>query len=427
MWKPEVLAPAGGLERLKIACLYGADAVYVGGQKYGMRARADNFTLHELHRGVEFAHALGAKVYVVLNAFLHDEDFEGLPEFCRYLESIAVDAVIVSDLGVVREVLAACKVPVHLSTQASCLNASGARLWKKLGIDRVIVGRELTIEETGQIGQEVGVEVEMFVHGALCMAYSGNCTISNFTAGRDSNRGGCIQSCRFSYDQVPKPDVKGSLAMASGCSSNAEEGAKVNSHFMSSRDLLGIRYIPQFFQSRISSLKIEGRMKSALYVAGTAKTYKNLVLAYAAGDLTEERLEQATKELLTLPHRDGFDASLDEPAGSDSIYNPEPNSMPRGTHQFAGIVVDVDDSWVSIKTFAPIFEGTEIELLPFVGETRRVVVESLHGVDGCASSQVRQESVARIRRSTAWGTVEPLQVVRSPSEFGVDVPQRRAE
>ena len=206
MWKPELLAPAKNLERLKVAIAYGADAVYLGGQKYGLRTRADNFTDYDLEIGVAFAHQHDAKVYVTLNAFLHDADFEGLEKYCQFLESIGVDAVIVSDLGVLR-VVQHSNLNIHLSTQASCLNSYAARLWKEMGVKRLIVGRELSIAEAGLIRRS-GIDVEMFAHGAMCMAYSGHCTISNFTAGRDSNRGGCIQSCRLPYhlqSKNPRP------------------------------------------------------------------------------------------------------------------------------------------------------------------------------------------------------------------------------
>ena len=224
---PELLAPAGSLEKLKVASLYGADAVYLGGQKFGLRAASDNFTFSELIEGVEFAHSNGTLVYVVLNGFLHDQDIEDLGEFVSFLEEIKVDAVICSDLGVVEFVSQNSNLTIHLSTQASCLNSYSGKLWKKMGVKRLILGRECSIEDGAKIKKETGLEVEMFIHGAMCMAYSGNCVISNYTAGRDSNRGGCAHSCRFEYSlDVSKYDTK------------STEGKK--SFFMSSKDLNGI-------------------------------------------------------------------------------------------------------------------------------------------------------------------------------------------
>ena len=201
-WTPELLSPAGSLEKLKVSVLYGADAVYLGGQKFGLRQASDNFTYEELAEGVEFAHTHGAKVYVVLNSFLHDKDLEELPEFITVLEDLKVDAVIVSDLGVICTIRKHSKLVVHLSTQASCLNIESAKLWQKMGAQRIVLGREVTIKEAAKIKQATGLEIEMFVHGSMCMSYSGNCVISNYTQGRDSNRGGCAHSCRFEYSKT---------------------------------------------------------------------------------------------------------------------------------------------------------------------------------------------------------------------------------
>ena len=253
---PELLAPAGSLEKLKTAVLYGADAVYFAGQEFGLRAAADNFTLDEIREGVEFAHSRGAKTYVVLNGFLHDSDLENLPAFVRFLKDVGVDAVIVSDPGVAMVVREHGPIPLHVSTQASVMNTYGALAWKELGAVRVVLGREVSIREAGRIQREAGIEIELFVHGAMCMAYSGHCVISNFTQGRDSNRGGCAHSCRFSYD------VK------------FESGQHESSFVMSSKDLEGLMALPQFVEEGIVSLKIEGRMKGPLYAATTTRVYR---------------------------------------------------------------------------------------------------------------------------------------------------------
>ncbi len=239
---PELLAPAGCLMRLRIAARYGADAIYVGGQKYGLRARADNFTDHELREGVAFARDHGVKVYVTLNAVLHDDDLTGLADYCRLLQEIGVYAVIVSDLGVLRIVRQSSDLRVHLSTQASCLNSGAARFYKAQGVERIVLGRELSLTEASRIAREAGLEVEVFGHGAMCMSYSGNCTISNFTAGRDSNRGGCAHSCRFDYQQT---QVGGTGSSQAG-------------QFMSSRDLNAIGQLGEFCRLGIHSLKLEG-------------------------------------------------------------------------------------------------------------------------------------------------------------------------
>ena len=382
MWKPELLAPAKNLERLKVAIAYGADAVYLGGQKYGLRTRADNFTDYDLEIGVAFAHQHDTKVYVTLNAFLHDADFEGLEKYCQFLESIGVDAVIVSDLGVLRVARQSSNLNIHLSTQASCLNSYAARLWKEMGVKRLIVGRELSIAEAGLIRRS-GIDVEMFAHGAMCMAYSGNCTISNFTAGRDSNRGGCIQSCRLPYHLQSKEQD----------GENREQDDLVT--FMSSRDLWGIEQIGEFFKHQICSIKIEGRMKSSFYVALTCKVYRQLIDAYAAGTFTADLLKVAAAELQSVPHRDYFSGSLETPAGSDSVFG-QLSGINTGSQQYLGIVIDSTPHEIILQLVEPLALKDEIEVVPFQGEPIRLQVNQLFSVRGERLESMRQDSIVRI-------------------------------
>lgn len=383
MWKPELLAPAKNLERLKVAIAYGADAVYIGGQKYGLRARADNFTDYEIAQAVAFAHQHDAKVYVTLNAFLHDADFEGLEEYCQFLESIGVDAVIVSDLGVIRVIRNCSNLNIHLSTQASCLNSYAACLWKQTGVKRLIVGRELSIAEAGAIREHSGIDVEMFTHGAMCMAYSGHCTISNFTAGRDSNRGGCIQSCRLPYQLQSDERKEDDLVT-----------------FMSSRDLWGIYQIGEFFQHQICSLKIEGRMKSSFYVALTCKVYRQLIDAYAAGTLNAEMLQIAAAELQSVPHRDYFSGSLETAAGEDSVFG-QLSGINTGTQQYLGIVIDSTPQEIILQLVEPLAIADEIEVVPFQGEPIRWQVQQLFSVTGDRIESMRKESLVRIPKMDA--------------------------
>ncbi len=404
MWKPELLAPAKNLERLKVAVLYGADAVYVGGQRYGLRARADNFTDYELAEAVTFAHQRGAKVYVTLNAFLHDEDFAGFEDYCRFLESIGVDAVIVSDLGVIRVIKRCSTLPIHLSTQASCLNSYSAQLWRRLGVTRLIVGRELTIAEGGQLRQQAGIEVEMFTHGAMCMAYSGHCTISNFTAGRDSNRGGCSQSCRFPYqlqpDIIPLHTTKDDVT------------------FMSSKDLWGIQQIDDFFEQRICSLKIEGRMKSSLYVATTCRVYRRLIDAHADGTLSDALLQAAAAELQTVPHRDYASGSLDSPAGRDTVYG-QLSGINTGSHHYLGMVMETTPDHLIVRLTEPLRVGDEIELLPFQQPPLRWQVNQMESIVGAPLESMRKDSVVRLPRVEALAAIEPLNVVRGRADYVV--------
>lgn len=406
MAKPELLAPAKNLERLKVVVTYGADAVYVGGERYGLRARADNFTLADLAQGVAFAHRHGAKVYVALNAFLHDTDLTGLGDYCQELEALGIDAVIVSDLGVIREIQKATSLAIHLSTQASCLNSGAAQLWQRAGVRRFIVGRELSIAEAGAIQQKTGLEVEMFTHGAMCMAYSGHCTISNFTAGRDSNRGGCIQSCRLPYfvseNTTPAPIP-----------------------FMSSRDLWGIDQIEAFVQHGICSLKIEGRMKSSFYGAIASRVYRRLIDAHAAGTLNDTLLNWAAAELRSVPHRDYFTGSLATPAGPDSVFT-QAAGINVGTHQYIGMVMETTPDAIVVHLVEPLSLGDDIEVVPPTGAPLRWRVSQMQSVIGEPQTHARQESIVRFPKNEIpnYGdAIAPFQVIRqaTPTEVRQEV------
>jgi putative protease len=351
---PELLAPAGSLDKLKVAISYGADAVYLGGLKFGLRSAAENFTEEELIEGVEFAHENGSKVYVVLNGFLHDKDLDELPSFVEFLDSIKIDAVIVSDLGVIKTVQKHSSIAVHLSTQASCTNTSAAKLWKKMGVERIVVGRETSIIEAGKIKEEAGIEVEMFIHGSMCMAYSGNCTISNFTQGRDSNRGGCAHSCRFEYSiDFDHLDSK----------------EKKTAFFMSSTDLNGIRSLPEFIEHKIDSIKVEGRMKSHLYAGTISKTYSEALRYYkSSGDLLSDDLIKWDNELKKVTHRTYAQANLNNKAGEETIFN-EREVAKANDYVLVGRIIDiVTDEAIIIEVRNAFNLNESIEILPFVGE-----------------------------------------------------------
>lgn len=324
MFKPELLSPAGSLDKLKVAVSYGASAVYLAGQKFGLRSAAENFTLDELAEGIRFAHDRGVKTYIVLNSFLHDSDFIDLPKFIAEISELKVDAVIASDLGVIRTVQKTSNIPIHLSTQASCLNRYSANLWKKMGVQRLIFGREVSIKDAGRIKKESGLEVELFIHGSMCMAYSGNCTISNYTQGRDSNRGGCAQSCRFKY------------------SLDTEHNSKTetihDTAFMSSKDLNGLENINTFFDYEIDSLKIEGRMRSPMYAAIVSRVYREAIdTYYKHKELPARMIARLQAELNHLPNRNYTNANLMHPAQLDSI-NDHPVGSARAEPHFLGLV-----------------------------------------------------------------------------------------
>jgi putative protease len=396
MMKPELLAPAGSLEKLKVAVLYGADAVFFSGQKYSLRARADNFTLEEIAEGVSFAKRHGVRTYITLNAFLHDEDLEGLGDFCQFLDGQGVTGVIVSDLGVIDVIQRSSKLNVHLSTQASCLNASSASFWKRQGVERIVLGREVSIRDAKEIKAECGLEMEMFVHGAMCMAYSGNCVISNYTAGRDSNRGGCIQSCRFQYQQT-----------------NASTGCSSESFFMSSKDMSGLEHIPEFCEAGIDSLKIEGRMKSLFYVASLCRAYRQAIDLYTAGADYAAALPELAAEINSIPHRDYFDASFSKPAGTLSVFQDRQGTVRSGTHQFTGVVLEKSDRFAAVRLYAPMREDQHIEIVPFRGAPISVQATQVFDLKGNRLESPRQDCVVCIPLDEQLAHVEPLNIVRA--------------
>ena len=387
-WIPELLSPAGSLEKLKVCVLYGADAVYVGGSHFGLRAASDNLTEGELQEGVDFAHSRATKVFVTLNGFLHDEDLGRLPAFCRFLQGIGVDAVICSDLGVITVVREHSNLPLHLSTQASCLNSYSAKFWRRAGVDRLILGREISLVDARTIKEETGLEIELFVHGSLCTAYSGHCVISNYTAGRDSNRGGCAHSCRFEY--------------------SLQQGAHhERSLFMSSKDLRGIELLGEYIAAGVDSIKIEGRMKGPLYAATTTKIYREALDYFAhfttrdggennqGHDLLSVQLRRWKRELESFSHRDYTTASLSTPAGPDSIYR-EREELHRRLHHVVGTVVDRCQGEMIVKVKNAFTSEHEIEALPFKGPAIPLSVETIRSLGGNSLSRAIPSSLVRL-------------------------------
>lgn len=300
LYIPELLAPAGSLDKLYSAFTYGADAVYIGGPQFGLRHRAGNFTLEDIAIGCDFAHSRQKKVYVVMNIFPWNDDFNGLDEYLRHLCEVGVDAVIVSDPVLQRKAHEVGLV-THISTQASCVNSAEAQFWGARGASRIVPGRELSIEAAAELATRSGVEIEMFVHGSLCMSFSGKCLISNFTTGRDANRGGCVQSCRWGYQVVQRDG----LLSESLC------------HPLNSLDLMGLRLLPMFCKAGIHSLKIEGRMKSNLYLAAVISSYRQALDALACGaPVAWEKLE---KRIAMVSNRGFTQGSLVAPAARESV------------------------------------------------------------------------------------------------------------
>ncbi len=272
--KTELLIPAGSLEVLKTAVRYGADAVYLGGEVYGLRAKAKNFTEEEIREGVEFAHARGVKVYITANIFAHNGDLPGVEEYLGRLKEIRPDALIISDPGVFEIARKVCpEIDIHISTQANNTNYGTYRFWWNLGARRVVSARELSLREIAEIRRNIPeeMEIESFVHGAMCISYSGRCLLSNYFTGRDANRGACTHPCRWRYSIVEESRP--------GVYLPVEENER-GTYIFNSKDLCMIEYIPEMLGAGIDSLKVEGRMKTALYVATVARTYRRAIDDY---------------------------------------------------------------------------------------------------------------------------------------------------
>jgi len=393
---PELLAPAGSLEKLRIATLYGADAVYLSGQNFGLRQAADNFSLEELEEGIDFAHRHGTKTYLTLNSFFHNRDFKGMESFLQFLKFHKADALIISDLGAL-SLAKKVGLPVHLSTQASCLNSESGKFWHRAGVERLILGREVSIAEAGAIKKSTGLEVELFIHGSMCMSYSGHCVISNFTSGRDSNRGGCAHSCRFEYNLKVEEEI-GSREPDSQCSSqsNAGEQFQGRSYFMSSKDLNGIDLLPQFIEHKIDSLKIEGRNKGPLYAATVTKVYRYAIDQMAKnGKLSIEELTVLQSELGKMSHRDYTPASLVQKASEDSIYDKRESEDNR--YPFAGTVLAImENKSVLLEVKTAIEDGDVLEVLQEGGNFLTLNLREIYNILGERIKRSRPSSVIRL-------------------------------
>ena len=374
--KIELLAPAGDLEKLKIAVLYGADAVYLGGRHFGLRAGAGNFTEEDLADGVRFAHEHGVRVYVTVNIFAHNRDLEGLPDYLDMLCRLEVDAVIVSDPGVnrmIRELYPA--LPVHLSTQANTTNWAAARFWEELGVRRIVLARELTLLEIREIREQVALELEIFIHGAMCISYSGRCLLSSYLTGRDANRGDCAQSCRWKYALVEEKRPGEYFPI--------EEDDR-GSYILGSKDLCLIEHIPALAGAGVSSFKIEGRMKSVNYGAGVVKAYREAIDAYISDPENYRFNPTWLEEISKVSHRDyttGFLFGRPGPAGqhyAGEIY--------RRSHIFAGLVrgYESDSGMAVIEQRNRFAVGDEVEIMVPRGESFRQKITRIINKEGAA-------------------------------------------
>lgn len=375
MQKMELLAPAGNMDKLKMALLYGADAVYLGGKSFGLRAFSDNFSLEEMEDAVRYAHGLGKKVHVTVNIFPHNADLNGLPEYLTSLRDIHVDAVLIADPGIfslARQIVP--DLPVHISTQANVTNWASAKFWHDAGAKRVVMAREVSLKDVKAIHDKVPVELEGFVHGAMCISYSGRCLLSNyFTENRDSNRGQCVQCCRFKYNVVEEKRPGQYFPVMED-----ERGT----YIFNSKDLCLLPYLPDLYDAGLCSLKIEGRMKSVHYVATVVKVYRQAIDAYERDPEHFRVLPEWVEELEKISHRPytrGF--SVSRPTEADQVYSHSSNTQ---THEFIGLVRSYDAerklAWIEQRNHFKV--GQTVEFLQPKGKLIRCTISRILDEDG---------------------------------------------
>ena len=371
--KPELLAPAGNLEKLKVALIYGADAVYVGGKKFGLRAYGGNFTDEELKEGVDFAHSMQRKVYVTVNIFAHNDDIDELPDYLKYLDKIGVDAVLISDLGVFSLAKELTNLELHVSTQANVTNYKTVEMWKKLGASRVVLARELSQAEIINIKNKTDVELEMFVHGAMCISYSGRCYLSHYLTGRDGNQGACTHSCRWKYNLVEEKRPGEYFEVAED-----EYGAYV----MNSKDLCLLPHLDKIIESGISSLKIEGRMKSVHYVAGIVKVYREAIdFNVECGMQNAKLIEKWLDELDKVAHRPYTSGFFVHDDNGTMIHD---SSKAKQSSIFLGIVreFDLTNNIATVEQRGKLEIGQQIEILQPKGENFSQMLTKMTDEDG---------------------------------------------
>ena len=379
MKKPELLIPAGNFEKLKVAIHYGADAVYLAGPKYGLRKKAGNFSLQELEKAVKYAHQKETKVYLTVNIFARNNDLNGIAGYLKEIENLGADAVIIADPGVFHIAKKTVpNLPVHLSTQANTTNQESALFWKNQGVKRICLARELSLQETKEIIEKTDMEIELFIHGAMCISYSGRCLMSKYMAGRDANEGECSQTCRWEYYLMEDKRAGEYFPV---------EQDERGTYFFSSKDLCLIKYIPELIQSGASSFKIEGRMKSIYYTSVVTKIYREAIDRYwkdrenyLYNPEWEKELSKTSNRTFTTGFFNG-ESDNDTSTSSNAIQ----------TYDFLGIVkealsqnralVDIRNKFVS---------GDKIEWLGKKGKPASLKIDSILDAEGVRNKEVAQ-------------------------------------
>ena len=365
MEKIELLAPAGNLERLKIALLYGADAVYFGGRNYSLRANAKNLSIPEIKEACTYAHKLSKKVYVTVNIVFHNEDVDGLVAYLKDLEKCKVDAIIISDPLIIDIIkVNNINLEIHLSTQYSTLNYEAVSFWRTMGVKRIVLGRETSKEEIKEIITKTGMDIEIFIHGAMCASYSGRCVLSNYFTNRDANRGGCAQICRWNFDLLAD-----------------KEKINTNTKFtMSSKDLCMLEYLKDIINLGIKSLKVEGRMRSVYYIATVINIYRRAIDKYYDNNLTKEDIKKYRYALNKVANRDSC----------DQFFNTFPTDREQyflgreeiSNQDFLAIVSDYDGEYVTLISKNYFKVGDRVEIISPDRDTISFNIPKMYDVDG---------------------------------------------
>ena len=359
MKRIELLSPAGDIERLKVTLLYGADAVYIGGEKYGLRANATNFTLGEIKEGCSFAHKLGKKVYLTLNIVFHNEDMEGVYDYISAVVDAGIDAFIVSDPFIISYIKNNYpNVEVHLSTQNSTTNYKSVEFFQKQGVDRVVLAREVSLEEMREIYNKTKIDLEVFIHGAMCTCYSGRCALSNYVTNRDANRGGCAQVCRFTFGVEGKKDFT-----------------------FATKDNNLAAYIGNLIEAGVTSLKVEGRMRSLYYLATVIGTYREIIDRYYDSTLNDDVLKGLEKRLARVSNREvSTHYLLGEASAKDQYYTGRNEAS---NQDYLGQVISYDKSNKLIKIYERNYfvVGDTVELFTPKGDRLSFMVKKLYDED----------------------------------------------
>ncbi len=355
----ELLSPAGDLEKLKIAFLYGADACYIGGKEFSLRANAKNFSIEEIGEACAFAHSMDKKVYVTVNIVFHNEDLEGLVSYLKDLEQAGVDAIIVSDPLVIDAVNDnKINLEIHLSTQNSTTNSESVKYWMMKGVKRVVLAREVTGSDIRQIISDTGCDIEVFLHGAMCTCFSGRCILSNYFTNRDSNRGGCAQVCRFCFDLDEERPTKFSIA---------------------TKDLNLSNYIPDLIESGVCSIKIEGRMRSAYYIATVISCYRKLIDAYYNNSFSNELLEKMQKKLYRVANRESTAQYYKGYVTEDDQYYIGREEV--SNQDYLGFIIDYKDNYIVLEERNYFKKGDNVIIFTPSGEEYELCLNHIYDED----------------------------------------------